>query len=97
MTVFPSLPHTMRPRFSQTATKPVRPARRPRPLRRARRPEKAAPPSPLLEPRIALQRRIRSAGGPEDHALYTCSCGYAFLADVSAGVVCPQCGTQQSW
>jgi transposase-like protein len=41
--------------------------------------------------------RHRQAGGPEDHALYRCSCGYAFTAEVSASVGCPRCGTAQAW
>jgi rubrerythrin len=43
------------------------------------------------------EERARRAGGPEDHALYTCSCGYAFEADVSASVRCPHCGDEQAW
>jgi hypothetical protein len=41
--------------------------------------------------------RARAAGGPEDHALYRCDCGYAFEADVTAAVDCPHCGTEQTW
>jgi predicted Zn-ribbon and HTH transcriptional regulator len=44
----------------------------------------------------ALARAKRS-GGPEDRALYNCSCGYVFKADVSTSVGCPQCGTCQAW
>jgi hypothetical protein len=44
----------------------------------------------------ALARAKRS-GGPEDRALYNCSCGYVFKADVSTSVGCPQCGTSQAW
>ena len=44
----------------------------------------------------ALARAKRS-GGPEDHALYSCSCGYAFKAEVSTSVGCPHCGTSQAW
>jgi hypothetical protein len=42
-------------------------------------------------------RRVRNAGGPEDSASYTCMCGYLFSASVSATVLCPHCGTDQSW
>lgn len=41
--------------------------------------------------------RHRRAGGPEDSALYTCGCGYAFQATVTASVGCPHCGTDQAW
>ncbi len=41
--------------------------------------------------------RARAAGGPEDHALYTCDCGHVFEADVCAGVDCPRCGGEQNW
>jgi hypothetical protein len=41
--------------------------------------------------------RAKRSGGPEDRALYTCSCGYAFKAEVSTSVGCPQCGTSQAW
>jgi hypothetical protein len=41
--------------------------------------------------------RAKRSGGPEDRALYSCGCGYAFKADVSTSVGCPQCGTSQAW
>jgi predicted Zn-ribbon and HTH transcriptional regulator len=41
--------------------------------------------------------RAKRSGGPEDHALYSCSCGFAFKAEVSTSVGCPQCGTGQAW
>ena len=41
--------------------------------------------------------RHRRAGGPEDRALYHCSCGYVFRADVTASVGCPSCGQAQAW
>jgi hypothetical protein len=41
--------------------------------------------------------RHRRAGGPEDTALYTCTCGYQFDAPVSASVSCPHCGQGQAW
>ena len=44
----------------------------------------------------ALARAKRS-GGPEDQALYSCHCGYAFKAEVSTSVGCPHCGTNQAW
>ena len=41
--------------------------------------------------------RAKRSGGPEDRALYSCSCGYAFKAEVSTSVGCPHCGTTQAW
>jgi rubrerythrin len=35
--------------------------------------------------------------GPQDHALYACSCGYVFEAEVSTRVSCPHCGETQAW
>jgi rubrerythrin len=43
------------------------------------------------------QARERSAGGPEDRALYRCQCGYMFEASVSTSVGCPHCGDAQAW
>ena len=51
-------------------------------------------------PRTAVLQtlaRTKRSGGPEDRALYSCSCGYAFKADVSPSVGCPHCGTTQAW
>ena len=39
----------------------------------------------------------RRAGGPEDKALYQCSCGTRFTAPVSTSVDCPACGCDQAW
>ena len=39
----------------------------------------------------------RRGGGPEDLALYSCMCGYAFKAAVTTSVGCPHCGTEQAW
>jgi hypothetical protein len=41
--------------------------------------------------------RAKRSGGPEDRALYACSCGHAFRAEVSTSVGCPHCGTNQAW
>jgi hypothetical protein len=41
--------------------------------------------------------RAREAGGPVDHASYSCECGYLFVAPVSTTVLCPHCGTGQAW
>jgi hypothetical protein len=43
------------------------------------------------------QARAKRSGGPEDLALYTCECGYAFKAAVTTSVGCPECGTRQAW
>ena len=37
---------------------------------------------------------MRESGGPDDRAMYTCSCGYVFEADVTTSVTCPHCGTR---
>ena len=39
----------------------------------------------------------RRGGGPQDQALYSCVCGYAFKATVTTSVGCPHCGTEQAW
>jgi hypothetical protein len=43
------------------------------------------------------EERERRTGGPQDRALYTCRCGSAFQAPVSASVRCPHCGEAQAW
>jgi hypothetical protein len=63
------------------------------PRRRTQRPIRSAP----LTPEAAETRDARRGGGPEDHALYSCHCGYAFKAEVSTSVGCPHCGTNQAW
>ena len=54
---------------------------------------------PMQDPLPAAKasKRARESGGPEDRAFYTCSCGYAFEANVSTSVACPHCGTSQAW
>lgn len=47
--------------------------------------------------RGALPRSLRQGGAPQDRALYSCGCGYAFDALVSTSVDCPQCGDRQAW
>ena len=39
----------------------------------------------------------KAAGGPNDKAVYKCSCGHEFEAAVSTSVQCPHCGTGQAW
>ena len=64
----------------------TRPTRTPRPERQAPAVEASAP-----------TRDARRGGGPEDEALYSCMCGYAFKAAVTTTVGCPHCGTEQAW
>jgi hypothetical protein len=52
------------------------------------------------QPRLSvlqLLARAKRSGGPEDRALYSCSCGHSFKAEVSTSVGCPSCGTGQAW
>ena len=55
------------------------------------------PAAPPADDGLADERRMRESGGPDDRAMYTCSCGYVFEADVSTSVTCPHCGTGQAW
>ena len=50
-----------------------------------------------VQPEAPKGYRRHSGGAPEDHALYSCGCGYVFKADVSTTVECPHCGTGQAW
>jgi hypothetical protein len=52
---------------------------------------------PVAESSTPVETRVREAGGPEDSAHYTCSCGMVFQASVSASVACPHCGLHQDW
>ena len=69
------------------------------PAARPPAPEESPPPTPAaaVGDEHVDERRHRAAVNPEDHALYRCSCGYQFEADVSASVACPHCGTSQAW
>lgn len=53
-----------------------------------------ADPAAAADPDVS---RVRAAGGPEDAASYTCSCGLYFTAPVSTTVCCPHCGAAQVW
>jgi hypothetical protein len=76
--------------------KPKRRTKRPTPRQSA--PRQSAPrPSAPLTPEAAETRDARRGGGPEDRALYSCVCGFAFSAKVSTSVDCPHCGTEQAW
>jgi rubrerythrin len=74
-------------RFMQLTTR-IPKRRSSRPTRRAR---------PPLTPEAAETRDARRGGGPEDRALYSCMCGYAFKAKVTTSVDCPHCGAEQAW
>jgi len=63
------------------------------PIAAWRQHERAAPPPA----RDAALSRTRASGGPVDEACYPCSCGYFFIAPVSANVTCPHCGATQAW
>jgi hypothetical protein len=64
--------------------------------RSSSRPEAKKAPRPAPEPSES-RRAARRGGGPQDHALYSCVCGYAFTAEVTTSVGCPHCGTEQAW
>jgi hypothetical protein len=79
-------------------TRPHRLRTRPRIGRRAaRRASGVALDSVQQVVQPAPEARERAAGGPQDLAAYTCSCGYAFEAAVSTTVGCPHCGGTQAW
>lgn len=58
-----------------------------------------SPPAPAPAPadEHPAERRHRACVAPEDTALYTCSCGFAFQAPVTTSVACPHCGSGQAW
>ena len=64
------------------------------PKRRTSRPTRL---KTRLSPEAAETRDARRGGGPEDRALYSCMCGFAFKATVTTSVDCPHCGTEQAW
>jgi hypothetical protein len=68
------------------------------PKRRPRRPTRSAPRTPQpAAPEPLETNAARRGGGPEDRALYSCMCGFAFKAAVTTSVGCPHCGTEQAW
>ena len=77
----PKLGHPFRVRATRPARRHARLAH-----------HRAAVPKPLTQTQLA-----KRAGGPQDRALYACSCGYAWTADVTASVGCPHCGAEQAW
>ncbi|HVL94329.1 MAG TPA: hypothetical protein VM266_00570 [Solirubrobacteraceae bacterium] len=58
---------------------------------------RSRPEAPRGGGRHSAGRQARRAGGPQDRALYTCGCGFAFTAAVSTSVGCPHCGAGQAW
>jgi hypothetical protein len=60
---------------------------------RSRTSSVAAAPRPVT----ATQSDARRGTTSMDRALYTCSCGFAFKAEVTTTVGCPHCGTSQAW
>ncbi len=60
------------------------------------RPARLDGPRPA-NPEAVEARDARRGGGPEDRALYSCACGFAFKASVTTSVGCPHCGTEQAW
>jgi hypothetical protein len=64
------------------------------PITTWRQHEHSSSPAPVKDQAVA---RSRDAGGPVDEACYPCSCGYFFIAPVSANVTCPHCGATQAW
>ena len=85
----------MRARLHRKASEP---RRHTSVLRRPHENPRGEPQAPESEaPDLSDERRARESGGPEDRAMYTCSCGYVFEADVSTSVACPHCGTGQAW
>jgi rubrerythrin len=46
----------------------------------------------------APARRYRLHHDPiQDTAIYNCTCGFVFEADVQTTVGCPHCGAEQAW
>jgi hypothetical protein len=47
--------------------------------------------------RAVAEGRAPRALAPQDHAMYTCQCGYVFKAAVTTSIGCPHCGRSQAW
>jgi hypothetical protein len=62
-----------------------------------RRSSRRTRPETPISREAAETRDARRGGGPDDRALYSCMCGYAFKAKVTTSVDCPHCGTEQAW
>ena len=83
---------TVKTRQQPRRTRSLRPQ-----LGRSSKRAPATAPDDSLPASAASDTRERDAGGPEDHALYHCHCGYIFQASVSTTVGCPHCGGAQAW
>ena len=85
-------------RLSRLRSQPASPARRPHAEPRPATPaETAVPPGASADLALEAERRLRAAGGPEDHATYACRCGAVFPAAPTTSVSCPLCGVHQAW
>jgi len=63
-------------------------------------PRRHSEPRPAADPRPSMsvsQVRARRGSGPEDRALYSCECGFAWTGEVTASPSCPHCGQPQAW
>jgi hypothetical protein len=70
---------------------------KPRSSRPTRKPPRTAAPARTAALESPETRAARRGGGPEDTALYSCTCGFVFKATVTTSVGCPHCGTEQAW
>jgi hypothetical protein len=57
----------------------------------------SAPAAPDAGYGAGEQRALTAPRLSNDHAVYTCTCGYVFEAPVSTSVGCPHCGGTQAW
>jgi len=87
---------TLTARATSTATL-LRRRRDGRPARTADSPARTRAREADAVPTITAARMRRRSDVPQDHALYTCSCGFVFEAEVSTSVGCPHCGVAQAW
>ena len=65
--------------------------------RRSARARSPRPPRPAALRDAPEPTAARRGGGPQDRALYSCACGYSFMAAVTTSVGCPHCGAEQAW
>jgi hypothetical protein len=83
-----------RARYSRAVAGLGRVGRDNEPERPERRFAVAAPasgsPAPTLPERVDLDPIL-------DVALYNCSCGFVFEAEVKTAISCPHCGAEQAW
>ena len=66
--------------------------------RRSQRTRQSARRTTESRPALSVsQVRARRGSGPEDRALYSCECGFAWKGEVTASPCCAHCGTPQAW